>query len=264
MTAVAVSVRPGLPRKLVTDTGTVFFRELRPLVRDPFTVVFGLIQPLVFLGLFAPLLDGVAAGRDTGGSALQWFVPGVLVMLALFGTSTTGASLLGEMVTGSHERMLVTPLARSSLLIGRALKEIAPVLLQTVLILAVTIPFGFRADVVGALVGVAVLAVFSVGLGALSYSLALAVKDNQWVFWGLQQTVLFPLLILSGMLLPLDAGPGWLQGAAKADPLSYVVDAERLLFAGDVANPTVLWGLLSALLTAAVGLAVGTRAMQRA
>ena len=152
-------------------------RELRPIVRDPFSVVFGLVQPLVFLGLFGPLLAGM-----TGLSrrqSLQWFVPGVLVMLALFGTSTTGANLLLEMQTGSHERMLVTPLRRSALLVGRALKEIAPTLAQAALIIVVvTLPFGFRFAPVGAVLGLLMLAVFSVGMGALSYALALAVKGS--------------------------------------------------------------------------------------
>ena len=248
--------------KLVTDTGIVFSRELKPTVRDPFSVVFGLVQPLVFLGLFGPLLAGTTGlGLE---ASLQWFVPGVLVMLSLFGTSTTGANLLLEMQYGSHERMLVTPLSRSALLIGRALKEIAPTVAQAALILVVTLPFGFRFSPLGAVIGMLILAVFSVGMGALSYSLALAVKDRQWVFWLVQQTLLFPMLILAGMLLPLDAGPAWLRAAALANPLSYVVAAERVLFAGDVANATVLAGAVAAAITAIVGMVIGISSMRRA
>jgi ABC-2 type transport system permease protein len=248
--------------KLVTDTGIVFTRELRPLARDPFTVIFGLIQPLIFLGLFAPLLTGMT-GLSMADS-LRWFVPGVLVMLSLFGTSTTGANLIQEMQTGSHERQLVTPLARSSLLLGRALKEIAPTVVQAVVVIGVTIPFGLRPSFLGVAVGLLILAVFSVGMGALSYSLALAVKNQDWVFWVVQQTLLFPMLILAGMLLPLDNGPGWLRTAAHANPLTYVVDAERLLFTGDLWNRTVLEGAVAAAITAAVGLWIGVRSMRRA
>ena len=53
------------------------------------------------------------------------------------------------------------------------------------------------------------------------------------MFWAVQQTLLFPLMILSGMLLPLETGPAWMQVAAKFNPLAYVVDAERALFAGE-------------------------------
>ena len=66
------------------------------------------------------------------------------------------------------------------------------------------------------------------------------------------------------MLLPLDDAPGWLQALSKINPLTHIVDAERALFAGDVTDPVVLWGALSAAGLALVGLTVGIRAMQRA
>ena len=99
-------------RPWLADVWLVMTRELRPVVREPFSVVFGLIQPLVFLGLFGPLLVG-SVGETWGLSSTdvwQWFVPSILVMTTLFGTSTTGANLQFEMQTGAHERLLVTPL----------------------------------------------------------------------------------------------------------------------------------------------------------
>lgn len=247
---------------LATDTATVLTRELRPALRDPFTVIFSLVQPLVFLGLFGPLL---AATTDQPIEAtLQVFVPGIIVMSCLMGTSMTGSNLIAEFHSGSHERLLVTPLSRPALLIGRALKEIVPVLAQAVIVVAVVAPFGFRFDVTGALVGLVLIAMFSVGLGALSYALALAVRAQDWVFWLVQQTVLFPLLLLAGVLLPLDGGPGWLRAASSVNPLRYLVDAERALFAGDLTSPSVLAGLVAALVTVSIGLAVGTRSMRKA
>ena len=244
---------------LVTDTATVFTRELRPVLRNPFSVIFSMIQPLFFLALFAPLLPNVAGGE----SALQWFVPGIVVMVCLFGTSTTGANLLFEIQTGSHERMLVTPLRRPALIIGRALKEIVPMFAQAALIVAATIPFGFRLHAVGAVLGLLLLSVFCVGLGSLSYTLGLASKNQEWLFWAVQQTLLFPLLLLAGMLLPIDGGPGWLQTLSKINPLTYVVDAERALFNGEVFSSTVAPGVIAAVAVAAVGLFVGVRAMRR-
>lgn len=266
--SVATTTRSSRPRSrsLLRDTGIVMTRELRPVVRDPFSLVFGMIQPLVFLALFGPLLVGsLGGGADgaLGGNVWQWFVPAILVMTALFGTSTTGASLLFELQTGAHERMLVTPLSRPSLLIGRSLKEMVPLAGQAVIIVAVMIPFGFRLHLDGALVGLVLLAVFGVGLGSLSYALALAVRKQDWMFWAVQQTLIFPLMILSGMLLPLDSGPGWMQVASRFNPLAYVVDAERALFSGELLSSTVAWGWLAALVTAAIGLAVGIRAMVR-
>jgi ABC-2 type transport system permease protein len=243
------------------DTWNVLTRELKPVVRDPFSLIFSLLQPLVFLGLFAPLLVG-ASGGDVGGT-LQWFVPGVLVMIVLFGTGATGSNLQYEMMTGSHERTLVAPLSRSSLLVGRALKEIAPIVVQAIVIVLIAWPFGFRIDIAGLVIGLLLLAVFGVGLGALSYALALATKDREWLFWGVQQTLIFPLLILSGMLLPLDEGPAWMRAVASVNPVNWVVQAERALLAGDYGQVAVLWGWVSAVAVAVVGLWVGIRAMRR-
>jgi ABC-2 type transport system permease protein len=243
---------------MITDTVTVFSRELRPVLRDPFSVVFSMIQPLVFLGLFAPLLPEVE-----GGSALQWFVPGIVVMSCLFSTSFTGSNLLFEIQTGAHERMLVTPLRRPALIVGRALKEIVPMIVQTAIIVAVCTPFGFDLHIGGVVVGVLILSVMAVGLGALSYTLALASKNTEWLFWTVQQTVLFPLLLLAGILLPVDDGPGWLRALSSANPLTYVVDAERALFNGEFPASTVLSAVVASVAVAVLGLTVGTRAMRR-
>lgn len=250
------------PTGFVHDTAAVFVRESRPLIRDPFSVVFSLVQPLVFLGLFGPLLVG-AAGGDVAGT-LQWFVPGILVMVALFGTAATGANLLFEMQTGSHERTLVAPLSRGALLVGRALKDVVPLVIQGTIVVLVAVPFGFRLDVPGLLAGLAVLAVFGVGLGALSYTLALACRNRDWMFWMVHQTLLFPLMILSGMLLPLDDGPEWMRVAAAVNPLSYLVDAERALLAGEFGDPSIPGGVVAAVVTCAIGLVLGVRAMRRA
>lgn len=250
------------PTGFVHDTAAVFVRESRPLVRDPFSVIFSLVQPLVFLGLFGPLLVG-AAGGDVAGT-LQWFVPGILVMVALFGTASTGANLLFEMQTGSHERTLVAPLSRSALLVGRALKEVVPLVIQGTIVVLVAVPFGFALDVAGLIAGLAVLAVFGIGFGALSYTLALACRNRDWMFWMVHQTLLFPLMILSGMLLPLEDGPEWMQVAAAVNPLSYLVGAERALLAGDFGAPAVVGGIIAAVATCAVGIVVGVRAMKRA
>ena len=121
-------------------------RELKPVWREPASVLFAMVQPLVFLGLFAPLLPEVPHG-----SALQWFVPGIVAMTCLMGASFTGANLTDEMLTGSHERLLVSPLSRSSLLVGRALKEVVPMLMQTAIILLVVTPFSFDLHLGGVL-----------------------------------------------------------------------------------------------------------------
>lgn len=247
--------------KLWSDVSTVFVRELRPTLRDPIGPVITMAQPLVFLLLFGPLLSGMAGtGNDT---PWQWFVPGILVMMALVATGMTGYNLLLEMQTGSHERMMVTPLSRSSMLIGRALKEMAPISAQAAVIVLAVLPFGFTLYPLGALAGLLLLAALGVGMGALSYALAIASRKQEWIFYTVQQTMLFPLLILSGVMLPLDSGPAWMRLLYQINPLTYVVEAERALFAGDFSHPAIPAGALAAAIVVAAGLAAGTRAMRR-
>ncbi len=249
--------------KLLTDIATVTSRELRPILRGPLFLVVSLIQPLVFLGLFGPLLGGAVDESVFGGqSALQWFVPGIMVMISLVGTSTMGSNLLTEIQTGAHERLMVTPMSRGSMLVGRALKEFAPLVLQALVIVLVATPFGFSPHLLGTVLGVLLLGVLGIGLGALSYALAIAVRRQDWAFWGIQQTLLFPVLILSGILLPTDIGPGWLETVAAFNPLTYVVTAERALFSGEILTADVGWGALAALVVAGLGLLVGVRSMR--
>lgn len=250
--------------KWLHDTGAVFTREFLVILRDPFTLIFSLLQPLVFLGLFGPLLDGMLAGQDIdGASALQWFLPGVLVMIAIFGTGMVGGNLLYELMTGAYERILATPLYRSSILTGRALKEFAPLVAQALLITIVAIPFGLDFYPLHVLVGLLILGIFGIGLGSLSYALGLASKSREWLFWGVQQSLIFPLLMLAGMMLPLESGPEWMQALSKVNPLTYIVDAERALFTGTLWDATVAWGLVAAIGTAAVGLWVGITTVKK-
>lgn len=257
MTAIALPARP----HVVRDTWNVFRRELQPVLHDPFSLIFSLLQPVVFLGLFGPLLIG--SSGEPVSVVLAWFVPGILVMIALFGTSATGSNLLYEMQTGSHERTLVAPIARSALLVGRALKEMVPIIVQATVIALVTIPFGFQLNVTGLVVSLVLLAIFGMGFGALSYALALASRAKDWMFWAVQQALIFPLMILSGMLLPIEEGPEWMQVAAAFNPISYVVAATRALFAGDFGSPDVLAGFVAAVILAVVGLLVGITAMKK-
>ena len=247
---------------LLADIMNVMLRELRPMLREPASVLFAMVQPLVFLALFAPLLPDTSAIAGAG-SALQWFVPGIIAMTALMGASMTGSNLTLEINTGSHERLLVSPLRRSSLLVGRALKEVVPMLAQAVLIVAVVTPFSFELHVGGVLLGLTVLSLFSIGVGALSYALATVSAGQDWIFWTVQQTLIFPLLLLAGVLLPLDGAPGWLRFLADLNPLGYIIEAERALFSGTFPADTIAYGALAAVGVAALGLVVGLRTMRR-
>ncbi|HLU32388.1 MAG TPA: ABC transporter permease [Acidimicrobiia bacterium] len=245
----------------VRDTVTVFVRQALPTLRTPASLVFGMMQPLVFLVFFGPLLGGLT-GLPVD-SSWQWFVPSVLMMLALFGTTATGYDLLTEMQTGSYERVMVTPLSRASILAGRTLHDVAILWTQAVIVVAVTLPFGFRLKPGGALLGLLLLGVLGLAVGALSHALAVACRNNSDIFYGVQQTLLFPLLFLSGLMLPLEVGPVWMRIASRFNPLTYVVEAIRAHFEGAFVLAVVGPGWVAALTLAVVGLAIATRVLRR-
>ena len=247
-------------RNPLSDILIVMGRELRPVTSDPFSLVVGLIQPLFFLLLFGPLIAANAV--STQEAPWAWFVPGILVMTSLFGTAGTGSNLQYDLQGGSHERLLVTPLTRSSLFIGRALKEFVPLVIQALVVILVMIPFGFRPDPGGGILGLLLLGILGIGIGSLSYALAIAVREQDWMFWTIHQTLLFPLMILSGMLLPLDDGPQWMRMLSQFNPLTHVVNAERDLFAGHLATSNVAFGVLATIATAILGFFLGLRALR--
>lgn len=245
-----------IKRSLIHDSVLMTARELKPALTDPFYLIFGLVQPIFFLLLFGPLVHAEA------GTSLAWFVPGILVMIALFGTAGAGSGLHADMIDGSFERILVTPLSRPALFLGKSLKEFFPIVIQAVVITVATVLFGFRPNPLGLLLGMVLLGIIGMGIGAFSYTLALATRKHDWMFWIVQQTLLFPLMILSGILLPLDGAPAWMRVLSTANPLTHVVNAERDLFAGQLATGNVGWGFLAALLTASLGIFAGLRALR--
>jgi ABC-2 type transport system permease protein len=109
----------------------------------------------------------------------------------------------------------------------------------------------------------ALLIVMAVGLSALSYVLAIASLPSGNLFWMVTQMVIFPITLLSGILLPVEAAPGWLSTAAMVNPVAFVVEAARALFVGDFLDTSVLHGALAATALATIGLGLSTRAMKR-
>ncbi|WP_196259119.1 ABC transporter permease [Pelagibacterium limicola] len=246
----------------ITDTATSFRREIGPTLRSWYYIIFGIIQPLLYLGLFVPLLTNVPTGAE--GSPLQWFVPGMVVMLVLFTTVSCGWALTEELMSGSFERFLATPMSRPAILVGRALKELAPLLVQALIIIVVAASFGLQLHILPMLIGLVLLLVFGVGVAALSYALAIASKNDGSLFYMVSHSVALPLMLLGGVLLPMEMAPDWLYIASRFNPLTFLVEAERALFIGEVFSVTVLYGALVAVAVAVVGIAIGAATIRKA
>ncbi|HEV7897385.1 MAG TPA: ABC transporter permease [Planosporangium sp.] len=219
--------------KLVRDTWMVFTRQMTLVLRNPVWLIVGLMQPLYFLLLFGPLLKG--ALRMSAEDAYRFFVPGLLVQLAMFGTLFVGFGLIAELRAGVIERMRVTPVSRLALLLGRSLRDVVTLLVQAVLLTLLALPFGLTVRVGDLFLAFALLALIALMLSAVSYALALKLRSED-ALAPLMNAVSMPILLLSGILLPLS---GWLKSVGKWNPFTYAVDAARALFAGDPGNANV-------------------------
>jgi ABC-2 type transport system permease protein len=250
--------------KLIRDTWLIFERSMYLTLRNPVWVVFGLMQPILFLVLFGPILNNIAtqsAGFPSGG-AFNVFVPGLLIQISLFGAAFVGFGLIAELRAGVIERMRVTPISRAAMLLGRALRDVVILVVQGILLVVLALPFGLKIDPLGVLVSLGLLALVGLVIAPLSYSLALLLKSED-ALAPLLNGIALPLLLLSGILLPITLAPGWLQTLAKLDPLSYAVTSIRYLFNGRFADPAVISGVGLMAVLAIAAVLVGRRAFER-
>jgi ABC-2 type transport system permease protein len=235
----------------VIETWVVFSRQMRQLMRNPVWVFFGLAQPILYLCLFGPLLQNVSGGGLGGEASWNVFVPGLLLQLVIFGAGFAGFGIIQELREGVVDRQRVTPAPRVSLIMGRTLSNVVTIGVQAVLLTAVAIPFGLSPKWGGVLIAIVVVCILSIGMAAASYSMGLILKDED-SFAPMVQGVALPLLLLSGILLPMALAPGWLRHLSQLNPLTYVVDAVRSLFVGDIWSSDVAQGVLVTLAVAAV------------
>ncbi|MDN3358036.1 ABC transporter permease [Actinomadura sp. DC4] len=241
---------------MITDIGTVFGRYARATLRSRAQLLFGMLQPLLFLALFGPLLTRL--DLRVSGSSWQTLVPGILVQLALLGGTFVGLGLLMDRDLGVIDRMRVTPVRPVALLLGRVLRDVVQLVAQSVVLVLVGLVFGLRAPLAGVLAGLAFVAVLAGALSALSYGLAMRVATPP-EFAAMVNTAVMPLMLLSGLLLPMALAPGWLGGASRVVPFRYTVDAVRQVFLGHYANGTVAAGAAVTLALAACCLFAGAR-----
>src|SRR5437588_215550 len=250
--------------KLLRDTWLVFGRYFGLLIHNPVWIALGVLQPLLYLILFAPLLKPIASMRGFGpGGAYNVFVPGLLVQLGLFGAAGVGFSLIAELRLGVIERLRVTPVSRLALLLGRALRDIMTLLVQSAILILLALPFGLSIHLGGVLVVLALIALIGLMMASISYALALALRSED-SFAPLIFTATLPILLLSGVLLPLTLAPGWLRAIAAANPLSYAVEAARAVFNDHLADPSVLRGVAIMAALAVIAVVVAARSFGRA
>jgi len=247
--------------KLARDTWLVFQRQMSLMLRSRTWLVFGLAQPITYLVLFAPMLKP-ALGADSYGDAYRVYVPGLLVVMCLYGGLFTGFGLLAELRAGIIERARVTPVSRSALLLGRALRDVASLLVQALVITVIAVPFGLSVSVLNLLLAYLLLSVIALMTTSLSYAVTLLVR-KEGALGPVMNTVAQPVALLAGVLLPIALAPAWIQAIADWNPFYWVTNGMRSLFEGRAGDIEIWQGLIGVTILAAIAVAWSTRLFQR-
>ncbi len=226
-------------------------------MRMPLWSLFTLIQPLLWLLIFTQLFKNfVQSPPPGGGSFIDFFVPGVLVMTALFGSSWSGVSLLREITAGSVDKMLVSPVSRVAIVLSRVLHSAVQVVIQTLVILFVAWGVGAELNIGPVNLFLAMLTIFLLGvaLAALSNGFAIILqREEPLVMIGNLMTL--PLMFLSTAMVPKAFMPGWIETISLVNPITYAVESVRAVLVGTPNYQEYGFGLVIILVFAGVSLA---------
>ncbi len=248
----------------------VWQRDLIRFLQDRPRMVVSLVQPVLFLFVLGTGLSTLAA-RGTGGLDLRTFMfPGVLAMSTMFTAMLSAASIVWDREFGFLREMLVAPVRRSAIVIGKCLGGATVATFQGVVILCLAGAVGVPYSPGLLLTLVVELLLLSFTLTALGVMAAARIRQIQ-SFMALTQAFLLPMFFLSGALYPLGNLPTWLHVLTRVDPMTYAVDPmRRAVFAHlDIPaavraalSPGVTWGswvvppLVELAVVAVVGLAM--------
>src|SRR5438132_6883173 len=248
----------------------VWKRELIRFGRDRLRIITSLIQPFLFLFVLGTGLSRIAAAGTHGVNLRTFVYPGVLCMAVMFTAMFSAASLVWDREFGFLREMMVAPVWRGSLVLGKCLGGATVAAFQGVLVicLAGLVGVPYSAPLIAAIFALQLLLAFAI----TAFGVMVAVRISQMQsFMALMQMAILPMFFLSGALFPVQGLPRWLEILNRLDPLTYAVDPMRRavfshLHIGSVArralDPGVTWwswhipGLVEAAVVALLGLAM--------
>jgi ABC transporter DrrB family efflux protein len=250
MTTVAAPARPATALinrgHAVGDALTMAWRNLLNIKRNPQLLVFATIQPVVFVLMFRYVFGGAIQGSlPPGQTYVNFLMPGIFVQTIVFGSLTTGVGLADDLGKGLIDRFRSLPMARSAVLVGRTLADFVRNFFVVILMCIVGFIVGWTigTNVLGLLGAVAIILAFSYSLSWVFAIVGLMVKDGETA-----QAVSFPLLaplvFASSAFVPVATMPSWLQGWARNQPVSVVVNAARALTIGGPTSEYVIKAII--------------------
>jgi len=254
----------------ISDTYTIFWREMKRYRKSRSGILIRLIQPAVWIivigNTFAgtqPLIQSVGFS----GEYIEFMTPGVIILTAIFTSIFGGVNTLWDRRYGFMNKALTSPISRSSIALGKMLAISLIAALQASLIIGIAIAIGvsFPNPLIIAPI-MAIVILFSLGFSGISVMVAATAKSQE-TFWGVINFLGMPLFMLSPALFPLELLPDWLATAAKLNPVTYAVLLIRGMMTGvtEGVNSLLSIGIIAVFVVTMIALAsyVFTREVNR-
>lgn len=225
----------------VRQTWQVYLRNLRVLLRQPAFLLITITQPILWLLLFGALFKAVADIPGFHGTYINFFTPGVVVMLALFSAGWSGMGFVEDIQSGVMDRMLASPVWRGALNAGTVAYAAFAVTIQSLLIIALALILGadFKGGVIGVIVMMIVGALLAGAVASLSNAVGVLGRQRETVI-GTVSFVQLPLTFLSTGMMQQSLLPHWIQTVARFNPINWAVVAAR-----SAAMEKTDWGLVA-------------------
>lgn len=232
------------PANAVSSSLTFAWRALLKIKHGPSQIFDVTLFPILMTFLFTYLFGGALAGSTS--EYLQSLLPGILVITVAMITIYTGMNLNTDIAKGMFDRIRSLPVWRPAVLVGALLGDALRYTIASAVVLGVGVAIGFRprAGVVGVVLAVALLIVFSTSLAWVWTLVALLVRTPETVMV-VSNVPLFALGFASNVFVDPRTMPGWLQAFVQINPVSHLVEASRGLMHGTAAADEVLWVLVA-------------------
>lgn len=251
--------------KFLYDIWFTYVRHARASLREPVWMFFSMIQPLIWLVLFTQIFEDITLMPGfPADTYLQFFVPGLIVMLAVFNPVYSGFEVLSDIDHGVLEKMLVTPVNRYAIIIGSAIDWAIQLAMQVLIIFGIAYVMGARiaTGISGILLTIIIVVLLGLGFFGLSNALVLATKKAEpLVVIGNLMTL--PLMFLSNIMVPSQFAPEWIRVAMKLNPVNYAVEAARPLFLEGYNWPQIVTSLTILGVFALIGIISATLTLRK-
>lgn len=232
---------------MISDIVTIWLREMIRYTRSKSRIITSLIMPILWLGIMGTALGATLGNvRFPGGfNYISFIAPGILAMAILFTSVFSGISVIFDRQFGFLKEVLVAPVSRTSIVLGKSLGGTTAALIQGVMMLGISLLFGVHfVGEFGLGVGVigVILVMFLIGIGLVSLGIAIASRiENMEGFQMIMNFLVMPMFFLSGAMYPLSSLPAWMKYVVDIDPMTYGVDALRHFLIGPAVASFPLW-----------------------